>query len=64
MDGFALNSSTLTCLKCADECVTCQSDLINNCYSCYPGWTLKLTNISKIYTCVHCSDQYCGNCSA
>lgn len=43
--------------------MTCSSIDFQNCTSCYPGWTLSLTQESSLYTCVKCSETHCAECS-
>lgn len=62
MDGFSLNSTIQKCMRCDDKCVTCSSDNLQNCTSCYPGWTLDGPDASGKFTCSKCAADHCGQC--
>lgn len=54
--GYALVTTSSTCLGCAVNCLTCSSSNINLCYSCAPGYFISGTS------CKQCS-SICLSCS-
>lgn len=66
-DGFVLDSTTSTCLRCGGQCQSCSSTALSTCLNCFSGTFLASgsCNLCNV-TCRECSEtaNNCTSCPA